>query len=105
MRNMFPATISKRLVCAPLPAGCFKPSDDTPSSPAVAVLNYGYWKSEFGGDPSAMGKTIHLQNLPFTIVGVAEPRFVNLTPGNTFDLWIPLAQRPRLRAEVEAAVG
>jgi macrolide transport system ATP-binding/permease protein len=76
----------------------FQPSDDTPSSAAVIVLNYGYWKSEFGGDPSAIGKTIHLQNLPFTIVGVAEASFVNLTPGSTYDLWIPLAQRPRLRA-------
>jgi predicted permease len=74
-------------------------ADDTATAPAVAVLNYGYWQSAFGGDPSAVGKTIHLQNLPFTIVGVAEPRFVNLTPGNTFDLWIPLAQRPRLRPE------
>jgi hypothetical protein len=72
-------------------------ADDTMIAPAVAVLNYGYWQREFGGDPSAVGKTIRLQNLPFTIVGGAEPRFVNLTPGNTFDLWIPLAQRPRLR--------
>ncbi len=76
----------------------FQRSDDTPSSSSVVVLNYGYWKSEFGGDPSAIGKTIYLQNLPFTIVGVAERSFVNLSPGNTFDLWIPLAQRPHLRA-------
>ena len=75
-----------------------RPGDDALSAPAVVVLNYGYWQSAFGGDPSAVGKTIHLQNLPFTIVGVAEPRFVNLTPGDTFDLWIPVAQRRRLRA-------
>jgi predicted permease len=73
-------------------------ADDTAIAPAVAVLDYGYWQRAFGGDPSAVGKTIRLQNLPFTIVGVAEPRFVNLTPGNTFDLWIPLAQGPRLRS-------
>jgi predicted permease len=72
-------------------------ADDTTIAPAVVVLNYGYWQRAFGGDRSAVGKTIRLQNLPFTIVGVAEPRFVSLTPGNTFDLWIPLAQRPRLR--------
>ena len=73
-------------------------ADDTVTAPAVAVLNYGYWQRAFGGDPSAIGKTIRLQNLPFTIVGVAEPRFVNLTPGKTFDLWIPLAQGPRLQS-------
>ena len=73
-----------------------QPSDDTPSSNAVVVLRYGYWKNAFGGDPSAVGRTIHVNNLPFTIAGVAEPSFVRLTPGNVYDIWIPLAQRPHL---------
>ncbi|HTS13308.1 MAG TPA: ABC transporter permease [Candidatus Limnocylindrales bacterium] len=72
------------------------PADDTLAAPPVAVLNYGYWRSRFGADPNAVGSTIRLQNILFTIVGVAEPRFVNLTPGRTFDIWIPLAERPRL---------
>ncbi len=74
-----------------------QPGDDNASAEPVVVLNYGYWKSTLGGDTSVVGKTIHLNNLPFTIVGVAEPRFVSLTPGNVYDAWIPLAERPRLR--------
>ena len=54
-------------------------SDDTTSAEPVVVLNYGYWKKLLGGDTSVVGKTIHLNNLPFTIIGVAEPRFVSLT--------------------------
>jgi predicted permease len=74
-----------------------QPADDTVSGDAVLVLNYGYWKTTLGGDPSVVGKTIHLNNLPFTVVGVAEPRFVSLTPGAVYDIWIALSQRPRLR--------
>src|SRR5258708_22003683 len=74
-----------------------QPDDDTPSAPAVVVLNYGYWQSAFAGDPSVVGKTIRLKGLPFTIIGVADPGFVNLTPGNTFDLWVPRAQRQQVQ--------
>ena len=72
------------------------PSDDTPQAPAVVVLNFGYWQGTFGGDPSVIGRVIHLQELPFTIVGVAEPGFVSLTPGNADDMWIPFAEREML---------
>jgi len=74
-----------------------QPYDESPSAAPVLVLSYGYWKSAFGGDPAVIGRTVHLQGLPFTIAGVAEPRFVSLTPGNTYDIWLPLAQRPRVQ--------
>jgi predicted permease len=75
----------------------FAPADDAPGAPAVVVLHHGYWLREFGSDPSAVGKTLHLNGLPFTIVGVAEERFAYLTPGNVRDLSIPMAQRRYLR--------
>jgi len=75
-----------------------QPSDDTPSAPAVAVLNYGYWNTTLGADPGIVGKTIDLKGLPFTIVGVAEPRFTSLTPGNVYDIWVPLVQRHYLQS-------
>jgi len=72
------------------------PADDAPDAPAVAVLNYGFWQSDFGGSPSAVGKTIRLNGTPVLIIGVAEPRFAALTISNKYDLWIPMAQRPAL---------
>src|SRR5215472_3774252 len=64
------------------------PSDDSVSAQPVVVLNYVYWKRQFGGSPSAIGKTVRLNNVPFTIVGVADPRFDCLSPGRVYDVWI-----------------
>jgi predicted permease len=72
-------------------------SDDTPTAVPAAVLSYGYWRSAFGGSPSAIGKSIKLNGIAFTIVGVADPRFTRLTPGHSQDLWIPLSQMAPLR--------
>jgi len=72
------------------------PADDMPSASPAAVLNYAYWQSAFGGSLSAVGRTIELNNIPFTIVGVAEPSFTNLSPGKKQDLWLTIAMAPRL---------
>ena len=70
--------------------------DDTPSGTPVVVLSYNYWRSKFGGDTSAVGKTIMLNKVACTIVGVAEQRFDSLSPGNPIQMWIPLSVLPRL---------
>jgi predicted permease len=69
------------------------PNDDLPGAPAVVELQHAYWMREFGGNASAVGKTLHLNGLPFTIVGVAEQRFAYLTPGTVRDIDIPMSQR------------
>jgi len=71
-------------------------ADDSPAAPAVLVLSFGYWQSAFGGDRSAIGRTIRLDNAPFTIVGVADAHFTNFSPGKTQDFWVPLAKIPGL---------
>ena len=75
----------------------FVPADDAPGAAPVAVLQYAYWKREFASDRSIIGKTLDLNGLPFTIVGVAEESFTYLTPGNTRDLSVPLVQRRNLQ--------
>src|SRR6202046_863472 len=73
-----------------------QPSDDSPSAASVAVLNYGYWQSAFGGARDAIGRTIQMNGIPVTIVGVAEQRFIGITPGSDYDVWLPLAVAPRI---------
>ncbi len=73
-------------------------TDDTPSAAPVAVLNYGYWQSAFGGSRDIVGRTIELNNVPFTIVGVAEQRFTGITPGSDYDVWLPLSDAQRITA-------
>jgi predicted permease len=68
-----------------------QPSDDQPSASPALVLNYAYWQKAFGGSPFVVGKVVKLNGLPFTIVGVAEPRFLSLSFGTNHDLWFPIS--------------
>src|SRR5215468_11324098 len=73
-----------------------QPSDDEPSAPPAIVLNYAYWQKAFGGAASAVGKVVKLNGLPFTIVGVAEPKFLSLSFGTSYDFWVPMSFKPAL---------
>jgi predicted permease len=53
----------------------FTESDDSPGSPDTVIMTYGYWKRAFGGDRSAIGKTIDVDGAPREIVGVLERHF------------------------------
>ena len=48
-------------------------------------------------DPSIVGKTLDLNGVPFTVVGVADAGFAYLTPGNVRDLSVVLWQRRKLQ--------
>src|SRR5258708_26683130 len=74
----------------------FEAADDTPAAAPVAVLNYGYWQSAFGGSRDVIGRTIELNNVPFTIIGVAEQRFTGITPGSDYDVCLPLSDAERI---------
>jgi len=71
-------------------------ADDQLAASPVVVLSYNYWRSDFGGLASAVGRTILLNKIPFTIIGVAEPRFDALSPGNTIQVWLPLSTLRRI---------
>jgi predicted permease len=75
------------------------PADDTPSAPPAIVLNYAYWVRAFSAAPSVVGQTVRLDSTTVTIVGVAEPRFTNLTPGKPLDVFIPFSLADRVRGE------
>jgi len=79
----------------------FEASDDSRSAAPVAVLNYGYWQSAFGGSRGVIGRTIELNNVPFTIVGVAEARFTGITPGSDYDVWLPLSDGERINPQAQ----
>ncbi len=57
--------------------------------PHVALLAYGFWRSEFGGDPGIVGRTIRLDNKPATVIGVL-PREFEFAPARSAPLWVPL---------------
>jgi predicted permease len=72
------------------------PGDDMASAAPVAVLSYNFWKGKLGGDQSVIGKTIVINSLPLTVVGVAPPEFFGTQPGEDNDIWVTLQMFPRL---------
>jgi predicted permease len=69
----------------------FLDSDDrVPDGESVAVLSYGAWRSQFGGDSTVVGRMIVLQNRPFTIVGVAPRGFAGIDR-EKIDAWVPIS--------------
>ena len=69
----------------------FLPGEDLPSGqgPTVALLTYSFWRSDFGGDRSIVGRQVRLDGKPVTIVGIL-PRDFELTPAGILPIWVPL---------------
>ena len=74
------------------------PDDDAPTSSPVAVISSKYWHSRFGTDPNVLGRTIRVNNVVITIVGVLPPDFTGVQQpgGDAADLAIPLALHPQI---------
>jgi predicted permease len=75
----------------------FSEQDETSHAP-LAVLSYKYWTRRFERDPSVAGKTLYVNSLPMTIIGVAAKGFEGVETGESADFWIPLQNRPELNA-------
>ncbi|HTM26804.1 MAG TPA: ABC transporter permease [Vicinamibacterales bacterium] len=65
-----------------------QPQDDTPGARAV-VVGHAFWRSRLGANPAAIGSTLTLNGIPFTVVGVAAPGFAGTEP-LVADCWIAL---------------
>src|SRR5499426_811318 len=62
----------------------------------VAVVSHAWWESQLGGDPTAVGKSVTIDKVAYTIIGVAPKEFFGTTVGQAPDLWIPLAMETQL---------
>jgi predicted permease len=76
----------------------FVAAEDRPDASAV-VLSDRYWRSRFQADAAIVGQAVTLNQLPFTIVGVAPPGFTGLFVGSSKDLWVPLHALDRLKPD------
>src|SRR5262249_51384945 len=79
------------------------PADDSiestggPSGP-VAVLSDRYWRAAFHADTSVLGRTVNVNGVWTTVVGVAPPGFSGAQLGNSPDLFVPLQLQPSVLA-------
>ena len=66
------APVVRRMELDPRVEFFFTASEDhTPTGEAVAVLGYAFWRSRYGGSDDVLGKTLRVDGVPYTIVGVA----------------------------------
>jgi len=68
----------------------FMPEEDQPEANHVAMLSWSLFQRRFSGDASVLGKQIHLDSTPYTIVGVLPAWFVY--PDAHIQVWVPYAQ-------------
>ncbi|MBZ5557808.1 MAG: ABC transporter permease [Acidobacteriia bacterium] len=77
----------------------FAETDDVrgggPDGP-VAVISHDFWQRQFGGAADAIGRTLTVENVPLTIIGVTPPDFFGPDVGRMFDLIVPLGVEPLL---------
>jgi len=65
--------------------------DQVPGRDAVVVLGPDFWKREFAGDPSAVGRIVRLNGTDFTVIGVAPETFPGMYIFLRPDFYMPLA--------------
>lgn len=78
----------------------FSSGDDQPGggpTGPVTVISHAFWHKQFGGGADVVGRSIRLDGVPFTIVGVTPPGFFGLEVGRTFDVVVPLQAEPVVR--------
>src|SRR5215475_576465 len=75
----------------------FLDEEDRAGDPqAVVVISHNLWQNSLSADPLIVGRTIRLDDVPFTVVGVAPADFTGTNPLRN-DLWAPLPARALLR--------
>jgi len=78
----------------------FSDADDRrgggPDGP-VAVISYDFWQRRFGGARDAIGRTLNVERVPVTVIGVTPPGFFGPDVGRTFDIVLPLGVEPLVR--------
>jgi len=68
----------------------FRHVEDAPNADKVVVLSDGMWRRRFGADPAIVGKTLLLNDEPWTVVGVMAPSF--RAPMIPAQVWRPMRQ-------------
>src|SRR5213075_1576215 len=64
---------------------------------AVGVLSDACWQRRYAHDPGILGRSLTVNGVAVTVVGVAAPDFFGLQPGSAADLWMPLHLQSDLR--------
>jgi predicted permease len=103
--NISPEPVTGQMVSAnffdvlgatPIEGRGFLPEEDrVPNERPVVVLGHDFWQRRFGGDPGIVGRTLKLNGVSYSVVGVAPARFMGTEPIAP-DVWVPIMMLPNV---------
>src|SRR4030095_11599806 len=76
--------------------GRFTEETDASQRKPVIVISHGLWKTQFGGDPGVLGKTVRVNDQVLAVIGVVPEGFQGTILALDFDLWLPANLAPEL---------
>ena len=82
----------RTLGVAPMLGRDFRPGEDKPGQPRIAMLSFGTWMKRFGARREVIGESISLSGEAYTVVGVL-PRSFSFAPRASAELWVPLLDK------------
>ncbi|MGB9456718.1 MAG: ABC transporter permease [Bryobacteraceae bacterium] len=86
------ANLFSVLAAPPARGRTFRAGEDAPGRDGPVILSYSFWKTRFGGDPSALGRVIALDGIHRQIVGIMPAGFSY--PSSRVQLWVPMRLDP-----------
>jgi len=84
------AELFSTLDTSPQQGRAFRPDEDRPGAAPVAMISYGLWQRDFGGDVRTIGRSLVYEGKPYTVVGVVPTGF---QLDGEADVFTPLEQR------------
>jgi predicted permease len=70
--------------------------DQAPGRDAVVILGYDFWKNQFNADREVIGRTVRLNGVDFTVIGVAPEEFIGLDSMFRNAFFVPIHMSPSL---------
>jgi predicted permease len=80
----------------------FIPEEDrTPGAHPVVVVSHAFWQNRLEADPQVVGRTLMINGIALTVIGVAPRGFSGIIAGVAPDLWVPFMMGPAIRHNAE----
>lgn len=70
--------------------------DQVPGRNPVVVIGHGLWERRFAADAGVVGRSVLINGQPFTVIGIAPPRYTGMVPGWASEIWVPAMATPLL---------
>ena len=95
----------RTLGLTPIAGRLLGPDDDRPGAPPAAVITDVYWSRKFARSPDVIGRTLLIEGVPVSIVGVTPPGFSGAIVGERADITLALGVVPQVQPEQDWKVG